>query len=442
MQRLKILVIGQCTLHWGRMEYGNIGNYYIVEPFVRELHRVFPNSEIRTTLQMSQEFCQRENVTLLPIEYYYSWNKGDFETALVELSIAELYHKTGYLVKATPYINEVMVSDIVIDFSGDIWGDNADFLGENRFLIGLCKDRVAQLLGKPTVMLAGSPGPFKYQKTKNFAKEVFNNFSIVTNREPISTRLIEEEGFDISKVVNLACPAFLFEPAKPEKIKTVFAGGRLNGKGNPIIGFIVCGWNFTEGPFDKNSRRDNEYIQFAEAVEFISENLGATIVLMSHSNGFNLPPAKFDLIHGRDYPIIKQLQKVLDERGIARNVVSLDEIYDPWTTKAIIGNFDMLVSGRVHGAVAGLSQYVPTVIIDYGHEPKAHKIRGFAETVGVVEYVADPSSSEDLITKIQLCWNNRYKYREHLLKQIPEVKVKAKQNFELLQNLIGSENTV
>jgi polysaccharide pyruvyl transferase WcaK-like protein len=39
----------------------------------------------------------------------------------------------------------------------------------------------------------------------------------------------------------------------------------------------------------------------------------------------------------------------------------------------------MLVSGRVHG----LSQHVPTVIIDY--EPKAHKIMGFAK---VEEYVA------------------------------------------------------
>ena len=32
---------------------------------------------------------------------------------------------------------------------------------------------------------------------------------------------------------------------------------------------------------------------------------------------------------------------------------------------------------RIHGAVAALSQSVPTVIIDYGHEPKAHKLIGF-----------------------------------------------------------------
>ena len=36
---MRILITGQCTLHWGRMEYGNLGNYAIIEPFVRELHR-------------------------------------------------------------------------------------------------------------------------------------------------------------------------------------------------------------------------------------------------------------------------------------------------------------------------------------------------------------------------------------------------------------------
>ena len=52
---MRILLIGQCTLHWGRMEFGNLGNYYIMEPFVRNLHRVFPDAEICTTFQMLQK---------------------------------------------------------------------------------------------------------------------------------------------------------------------------------------------------------------------------------------------------------------------------------------------------------------------------------------------------------------------------------------------------
>ena len=37
-------------------------------------------------------------------------------------------------------------------------------------------------------------------------------------------------------------------------------------------------------------------------------------VLMSHANGFTLPPAEFEHIHGSDYKFIKQLQHVLELR--------------------------------------------------------------------------------------------------------------------------------
>src|SRR5690606_22993595 len=213
-----------------------------------------------------------------------------------------------------------------------------------------------------------------------------------------------EYGFNTSKTKSLTCPAFLFEPGKDDTIQGIVETYRFQDRKN-VVGFIICGWNFLEGPFDKWPRDDKEYIPFAEAVEFIEKEFGADVCLMSHSNGFDVPPKPFNLIHGRDYPVIKQLQAVLDKRGIAQNYFTLDGVYDTWTTKAIIRRFDMLVSGRVHAAVAGLSQCVPTVIIDYGHEPKAHKLRGFARVAGMEHLVANPEEPADLIMKITTCWN-------------------------------------
>lgn len=430
---MKILIIGQCTLHWGRMEFGNIGNFYIIEPFVRELHRAFPNSEIKTTLQMSEAFCKKENIEVLPMKLYYNWDAEDLDTALIELASARMYHETGYLPKRTAYIDAVLEADLVIDFSGDIWGDNADFLGDNRFFVGLCKDRVAQLLGKKTVMLAGSPGPFDAKKNLDFAKEVYSGFDLVTNREAISIDLLKDYGFEVSNTKSLACPAFLFEPAKIDSVAEHIGEERLK---SPVVGFVLCGWNFTTGPFDKWPREDEDYIQFAQAVEYIETELGASVCLMSHSNGFHVPPAPFKAIHGRDYPVIKQLEKVVNSRGIAKKVFSLNDVYDPWVSKAIISQFDMLVSGRIHAAVAGLSQNIPTVIIDYGHEPKAHKLKGFAQVAGVLDYVADPAKANDLIAKIGSCWNNRVELKNNLQVQIPLVKNIARQNFDLLKELV------
>lgn len=435
---MRILLTGQCTLHWGRMEFGNIGNYYIMEPFVRELHRNFPGASIVTTFQLSEGFCTRENVSTLPMDLYYGWSEMDLDLALKELALATLYNRYGLMPETTPYIDEVKKSDLVIDFSGDIWGDNADFLGPHRFLIGLCKNRVAQLLNKKTAMLAGSPGPFEDGEILEFAKDTFRNFDLVTNRESISTDLLKDQGFNLEKTESLACPAFLFEPTTDkEKIQMLLQKEGV-AKDRPLIGFVVCGWNFLDGPFDKWPRPDADYDLFAEAVEHIVKQLNARVVLMSHANGFDPPPAPFVLKHGRDYPIIKQLQDIVMRRGKvdASDVIALDGVYNAWDTKAIIGNFDMLVSGRVHAAVAALSQTIPTVIIDYGHEPRAHKLQGFAKVAGVEDLVADPSKRGELLHKIQQCWEQRDTIKSHLETRIPEVQNTARDNFRLLKQKV------
>lgn len=435
---MNILVIGQCTLHWGRMEFGNIGNYYIIEPFFRELHRCFPNADIRTTMQMTDRFCQQDKVTSLPMELYYAWRSDELTLAMHELQISETFKAKGFSHETTPYIEAIKWADLVIDFSGDIWGDNANFLGNDRFEVGLIKDLIAQNMGKPTAMLVGSPGPFSIPKTNVLAKKVYSQFDLVTNREPISTSLLAAEGFDTTKTVDLACPAFLFEPAALSDITELLEREQLlsSQRKKPIVGFILCGWNFESGPFDRWPRDDSDYTKFAESVELISEKLGAQVCLMSHANGFDVPPAPFRLKHGRDYPIAKQLQAIVERRGIAKNVICLDGIYDAWQTKAIVGTFDMLVSGRVHAAVAALSQSVPTLIIDYGHEPKAHKLNGFATVAGMSEYVANPSNNNDLDEKIKACWQQRHNIRTFLDQRIPVVKELARQNFTRLKDIV------
>lgn len=434
---MNILVIGQATLHWGRQEFGNIGNFYIIEPFFQELHRVFPRTAISTTFQLSEGFCAREDLQVLPMHYYYTWGEDNLKTSLYELSSAYIFNRSGVLPRSTPYIEAVLESDLVIDLSGDLWGDNANFLGEDRFLVGLIKDRIPQLLGKPTVMLAGSPGPFHELATTPFAQEVFEHFDLVTNREPISTELLTSMGFNTSRVKTYACPSFLFKPASPEELeRRAIAIGKA-GSGRPNVGFIICGWNFTKGPFDRWPREDEEYSGFIRAIAFLTNELKVDVNLMSHANGFPVPPEEFRLLHGRDFPIAQQLFSLLQAKGMADRVSLLDGVYDPHVTKAIIARFDLLVSGRIHGAIAGLSQNVPSTIIDYGHGPKAHKLRGFARLIQVEDYVADPADESDLLSKINRCWVNRGSIKKHLEKQIPLLQDSARENFNILKDVLN-----
>lgn len=434
---MRILIIGQCTVHWGRLEYGNIGNYYITETSIRELHRVFPEADLVTTFQMTRGFCERERVTCLPMELFYAWSENDVAQSLKELGIAYIYSTTGTLVETTPFIAEVLKSDLVIDFSGEMWGDHAEPVGKDRFLVGLIKDRVAQLLEKPVVLLAGSQGPFNIERTKPLAQEVFANFKLVANRESESELLLKSNGFDVSRVKNFACPAFLFEPDPDFCMADSYVREVIADKDRKAVGFVLCGFNFAEGPYDKWPRKDEEYTQFAEVVEYIVNDLGARVVLMSHQNGFELPP-NFRLINGRDYPIVKQLQGVVARRGNVNpnDVLCLDTPYTPGETKAIIGQFDMFISGRVHAFVAAVSQNVPTVLITRGFGPVSHRNIGFAKSVGLEGYIAQPASSADMILKVKDCWNNLPELRATLKDRIPGVQHLARAAFDALLEVV------
>jgi colanic acid/amylovoran biosynthesis protein len=434
---MRILITGQCTLHWGRLEYGNIGNYYIIETSIRELHRVFPEAKIVTTFQMTDAFCEREKVSCLPMDLFYSWSDDDLDKSLKELGIAIIYNHTGKLVKSTDYINEVLKSDLIVDFSGEMWGYHADLVGKNRFLVGLIKDRIPQLLNVPIVMIAGSQGRFPDKQIKEFAKIVFKDFKLVANRESETGKFLESEGFDIKNLKNYACPAFLFEPMPDNDMKDIYKKEKVFINNKRTVGFVLCGFNFIEGPYDKNLRDDKEYEPFVKAIEYIVCDLGGRVILMSHTNAFDLPP-NFKLKPGRDFPIVKRLQQIVIERGNVgmEDVLCIENAYNPKETKAIIKQFDMFVSGRLHAAVAAISQCVPTVVIMHGHGQKSHKTIGFYEIVGLEEYVAYPNSSNDINVKIHACWNNLEKIRNHLNLRIPKVKQLAKDGFDIIKDVV------
>ena len=429
----QIFIMGQCTMHWGRMEFGNVGNYYIVEPMFKEIRKNFPSAKIVTTMQFSNGFCQRFRIDTVPMELYYDFDSDcNLSNALREFESVKNGNNFS-----SPYIEQIKKSDFVIDFSGDIWGDNADFLGKDRFVTGCYKDLTAQLL-KPTVMIAGSPGPFDSYKNITLAKQAYSGFAFVTNREPISTQLLDKQGFDISKTYNFPCPSFLFEKSESEDVNAFFTEMRKNNNNQLIIGFILCGWNFSRGPFNAWPRDDEEYSVFKELITHIIEKYKSRIILLSHSNGFDTPPAPFCLKHGRDYPIMQQFRKMFDGTKYDSYITLLDDIYLPCKTKEIISHFDILISGRMHGAVAGLSQSVPTVIIDYGHEPKAHKLIGFAEVVcdnKSQEIITSPNDIDEIINKVDSIIDNRKTWQSFLIERNKVISKKSREQFSQLTTL-------
>jgi len=386
---------------------------------------------------MTEAFCTKERVTVVSMDLFFNWDDKDLSNALYELGIAEIFAKTGKMVSTTPYIELVNSCDLVVDFSGEMWGYHADLVGRDRFLVGLIKDRIPQLLGISTVMLAGSQGRFPDSQIKEFAKEVFKNFQLIANREAETRKLLIEDGFDVSNLKDFACPSFLFEPKPDDEMQNIFEKERLNNSEGKKVGLVICGFNMLTEPYDKWPRENSEYNNFVDLVEYLIGQLDLSVYLMSHSNGFQLPP-NFKLITGRDFPLAKQLYEIV----MRRNKVNIEKLYliegpyNPWETKAIIKQFDMFVAGRLHASVAAISQSVPTVVIMHGHKQKSHKTIGFYDIVGLPECVAYPHTAANLIDRVNYCWENRTEIRKHLDKRIPEVKQLARNSFDALVDVV------
>lgn len=425
---LSILVTGQLSMDPYRLEHGNIGNYYILDGFFRKLRKEVPDARIATTFALSTEFTARYALDCLGAELFTCLNSGGLSAARSEMALVESGH-FGPNSVSSAYTQGVYNSDIIIDFSGDIWGENACLLAADRFEIGLSRIRLAQLAGKFTALMCSSPGPFS-AGTRSFAKEVYQRFDYVSNREPVSTRLLEADGFDVSRTLTHACPAFCFKSDSMDEEAALLLQTGVGGSGRKMVGVIVCGFNFHRGPHTAWPRSDAEYEPFAASITSLLQKTDAHVVLLSHSNGFKMPSEPFVSLHGSDFKHVVKMRDILHAKGFSKRITALEGVYAPEMTHAIIGKFDMLVSGRVHGAVAGWAQNVPTVVIDYGHEPKAHKLQGFAEVTGAKEWIVSAADADHMAERITKCWQSRAAERSRLQKHTPTVEARVEAAFK------------
>jgi len=106
--------------------------------------------------------------------------------------------------------------------------------------------------------------------------------------------------------------------------------------------------------------------------------------------------------------------------------------YDQSEIKYIIGLCDFFIGSRMHACIAALSQCVPTVGIAY-----SRKFRGVMESIGVGRIVADPRSMSagEVLRLVHTVWNNRAYIREHLIREIPQVKEKTLSLFDEISEI-------
>lgn len=427
---MKILVTGLTSSAWGGMEFQNLGNYIIVEPFFDYLRKEFPEAEIVTTIQMSDGFYARNNVRALKHERFWTYGRKTAKETLKDAAKISLYKVfRSQRILSGALLSELKDVDLVVDFSGDIYGDNARW---NKFLEENLRLLYALLLNKPIAMLIGSPGPFSSVWRQWIAKKIMPRLRLVTNREPLSTSMLGYIGIKGDNIKSTACPSVLFQKKEITESEHSKDYNAIIHSDRSVAGVILCGWNMPVGPFNSWPREDWEFEPFIEMVDYLLEKTEHRICIMAHQNSVD---ANGNLEKGNDHRIIDKFVDLLGDRYDGDRAYKLEDLYDAGESKFIISHFDFLVSGRIHGAVQGMSQAVPTVIMDYGHEPKAHKLAGFARLYGVDDYLVRPNIKGDVVAGVSRLIENKKRVRMELEGRVPLVERWALTNFELLKKV-------
>lgn len=133
-----------------------------------------------------------------------------------------------------------------------------------------------------------------------------------------------------------------------------------------------------------------------------------------------------------------QLYAYLQNRGIAdmSRVFRIQGIYQPWEIHSFIGELDLLISGKLHGAVAGMEQFVPTLPIDFQNGPIAHKMQGMFSMIGMADYIV-PRGERDFIPYYEKLRGDSGKVRARLKENIPAVQERARDAFEMLTHYVN-----
>lgn len=423
------------------------------------LRQIYPHAKIGTTVKMSKELSDKCGCifTVNPPFLVKTYSPQTAVRSSINLCLAfawnTIYTVFGAdmkLLKCTEKLKTYSDSDIIIHIGMDLYSD--DF--GNRTVIEHSKDILTgALLGKPVVMWAESLGPFRKSLTKHLVKYTLNHVSLITIREELSRKYLEEIGISHIPVHVTADPAFLLQPCDPVRVNQILQEIDVDPQGKPIIG-LSFSQSYLAGGVKKTRKlklindlsaflqyvlpekyyfkllsqgrstqeyaktRQNYVKELALVADFLAEQYNAIVLLIPH------------IIH----PIVGEEDFHREIFEIARNknkIRILEGNYSASERKGLIGICDLFVGGRMHANIAALSQGVPSIGLAY-----SYKFEGIMALLGQEKYVINEIASQKIIEKINDLWDNKDSIRVQINQNIEKVKVLAFQNGVYLLDII------
>ncbi|MEM1543795.1 MAG: polysaccharide pyruvyl transferase family protein [Candidatus Bathyarchaeia archaeon] len=283
-------------------------------------------------------------------------------------------------------------ADVIIDLSGDglclpksksHWYSLAKIFFKLANLISIL---IAILLNKKVILYSASVGGLGVLVP--LAKLVLNKVDLIVVRD--------YESLEYLNRIKVTKPTVYFAPDAAFSMRLNKIGKRSANGSAPVIGFNLSTeavWHFHKIEFQYFARL------IGSLVNYISENLGATAILIPSSLG---GPFR----HDDDRIILNEVLKYVGGKNISVIGTSdLSLIIDA------ISKCDVLVTMRMHPAIISLLCGTPPLMIS--HSPKFH---GLMKLIGLENllYVSTKIDYESLKKQFLYIWENRNLIRAHI----------------------------
>ncbi len=317
--------------------------------------------------------------------------------------------------------------DIVLDLSSDSLNE---YYGIVYPLFSLFELGLVLLCNKKVVVCPASIGPFKNRIVKRLVRRVLSKTDLVIAREETTRDFLSDLGIPEGKIHLAADLAFLFESAPKKRAEEIATAAGVGFGKRPLVGVAPSSEIFRYC-FPEVSETQYKYLKYvklmAEVTDFIVEEFDVDVVFIPH---FIFPDEfiKNDKVASQDiYDHVKNKERVK---------LLLDD-YRADEVKGVIGLCDMLLSCRMHAAIASTSSTVPTVALSFGHKFNSVLGKMLGQDRCIVESDSDYSMVlTNLKRAVVYAWDNRVSIRKELDSRRMVVKERALSSFVKVKELL------
>jgi len=325
--------------------------------------------------------------------------------------------KLGFSVSVKRAMDAFRNADVVLSAAGDNFSSTS---GNLHMHIGFIKTAVA--FKNPVFLIGCSVDPFtNKRKYKSFC-EAARNTRLITARESISFKYLQSINLRDARIELAADPAFCLEP-NMEKIQKISGAYHILDE-KPIVGIAPSQaiTYYAKLPYVAHFK------VLQNLIEFLMKELGYHVVLIPHVREAS---ARND-----DRVICEKMYRNLD---FPKDVTVMSLDHSAEEIRALISRLDLLVAERMHAAIAGLAQQVPTFVI--GYSVKAQGILGDIFGFENLENYTMPVkklNEETLKKRVKNLLDKKDDVNKYLSKVIPRIKNSAKRNFTLVMDVLRS----